>query len=110
MATKKTHGKSHSGRPITDELVVKLCDKAGAGVDVQEIESRRGGRPPMGSAPASVESVRLDPELRQADLIYVLDSPELFPLLEFMAPRLEWLYHVPFRVVVQLGRPHIDRR
>jgi hypothetical protein len=70
MATKKTHGKSQSGRPITDELVVELCEKAGAGVDVEEIERRRGGRPPMGSAPASVESVRLDPELRQA----LLDS------------------------------------
>ena len=66
MATKKTHGKSQSGRPPTDELVVELCEKAGAGVDVEEIERRRGGRPPMGSAPASVESVRLDPELRQA--------------------------------------------
>ena len=31
MATKKTHGKSHGGRPITDELVVELCEKAGAG-------------------------------------------------------------------------------
>jgi len=27
---------------------------------------RRGGRPPIGSAAASVEFVRLDPELRQA--------------------------------------------
>jgi hypothetical protein len=27
---------------------------------------RRGGRPPIGSAAASVESVRLDPELRDA--------------------------------------------
>ena len=27
---------------------------------------RRGGRPPMGSAAAAVESVRLDPELNQA--------------------------------------------
>ena len=27
---------------------------------------RRGGRPPIGSAAASVESVRLDPELREA--------------------------------------------
>jgi len=41
-----------------------------------------------------------DPELQQADLIYVLDSPELSTALEFIAPRLEWLYHVPFRVVV----------
>jgi hypothetical protein len=66
MATKKTHGKSQSDRPIIDELVVELREKAGAGVDVEEIERRRGGRPPMGSAPASVEWVRLDPELRQA--------------------------------------------
>jgi hypothetical protein len=70
MATKKTHGKSQSGRPITDELVVDLCEKAGAGFYVDEIERRRGGRSAMGSAPASVESVRLDPELRQA----LLDS------------------------------------
>jgi predicted transcriptional regulator len=27
---------------------------------------RRRGRPPIGSGPATVESVRLDPELRQA--------------------------------------------
>jgi hypothetical protein len=30
---------------------------------------RRGGRPPLGSAAASVESVRLDPELKRALLI-----------------------------------------
>jgi GT2 family glycosyltransferase len=41
-----------------------------------------------------------DPELREADLIYVLDSPELASALEFLAPRLEWLYHVPFRIVL----------
>jgi hypothetical protein len=66
MATKKTHAKSQSGRPITHALVVELCEKARAGVDVEAIERRRGGRPTMGSAPASIESVRLDPELRQA--------------------------------------------
>lgn len=31
-----------------------------------EPHDRRGGRPAMGSAPASVESVRLDPELSSA--------------------------------------------
>jgi hypothetical protein len=39
-------------------------------IDDQDIEDalrRRGrGRPPIGSGPARVESVRLDPELRQA--------------------------------------------
>jgi hypothetical protein len=66
MARKKTHGMTASGKPITDELVEKLADKAEAGYDVEETLRRRGGRPAIGSAPASVESVRLDPELRQA--------------------------------------------
>jgi predicted transcriptional regulator len=33
---------------------------------VDETLRRRGGRPPMGAAAASVESVRLEPELREA--------------------------------------------
>ena len=61
----KTHGKTASGEPITDELVAELADKAEAGYDVEQT-MRRGGRPLIGSAPAGVESVRLDPELRQA--------------------------------------------
>jgi hypothetical protein len=36
------------------------------GFDVDEMLQRRRGRPPIGSAPASVESVRLEPELREA--------------------------------------------
>ena len=64
--TKKTHGGTSSGEPITDELVAKLAEKAEAGYDVDEILRRRGGRPPIGSAAATVESVRLDPDLREA--------------------------------------------
>jgi hypothetical protein len=63
---KKTHGRSASGKPITNELVEALADKAETGYDVDETMRRRGGRPPIGSAAASVESVRLDPELRDA--------------------------------------------
>lgn len=63
---KKTYGKTASGVSITDELVAELAEKAEAGYDVDETIRRRGGRPPLGSAPASVESVRLDPELREA--------------------------------------------
>jgi hypothetical protein len=66
MAKKKTYGRTASGKPITDELVEQLADKAEAGYDVDETLRRRGGRPPIGSAAASVESVRLDPELRDA--------------------------------------------
>ena len=50
--------KATSGKPISDGLVE-------AGYDVDETLRRRGGRPPIGSAAASVESVRLDPELHQ---------------------------------------------
>jgi hypothetical protein len=64
--TKKTYGRTASGTPITDELVGKLAERAEAGYDVEEALRRRGGRPPIGSAAASVESVRLEPELRQA--------------------------------------------
>lgn len=63
---KKTHGKTASGVPISDELVDKLVGKAEAGHDVDETIRRRGGRPPIGSGPASVESVRLEPDLRKA--------------------------------------------
>jgi hypothetical protein len=63
---KKAYGKTASGVPITDELVEELADKAEAGYDVEEMLRRRGGRPPIGTAAASVESVRLEPELREA--------------------------------------------
>ena len=60
--TKKDYGRTRSG-PITDALVGRLSARAEEGFDVDDIIRRRGGRPPMGSAAASVESVRLDPEL-----------------------------------------------
>lgn len=65
MAGKRIYGKTVNGVPITDELIEKLSREAEAGYDVDEILRRRG-RPPIGSGPAKVESVRLDPELRQA--------------------------------------------
>jgi hypothetical protein len=43
-----------------------LAERAEAGYDVETTLRRRGGRPTLGSAAASVESVRLEPELRQA--------------------------------------------
>jgi len=50
---------------VTDELVQRLADDAEAGYDVPALR-RRGGRRPLGSAPADVVPVRLDPELRAA--------------------------------------------
>jgi hypothetical protein len=67
MNEDREYGHTESGRPITDKLVEELANEAQAGYDVEELIGRRGkrGRPTLGSAPASVESVRLDPELRQ---------------------------------------------
>jgi uncharacterized protein (DUF4415 family) len=54
-------------QPITDAEVEALAAEAEAGYDVDELLARRPkrGRPALGSSPASVESVRLDPELRR---------------------------------------------
>lgn len=62
----KKAARTRSGKPITDELIEELSKKAEEGFDVDEILERRGGRPPMGSTAAAVESVRLDPELQEA--------------------------------------------
>ena len=53
------------GVPVTDDLVDRLADEAEAGYDV-DVLRRRGGRPRMGSGPAEVVPVRLDPALRAA--------------------------------------------
>lgn len=64
--TDQDRGQTRSGKPITDELVEELVEKAEAGFDVDEVLRRRGGRPAMGTGAATVESVRLEPELREA--------------------------------------------
>ena len=68
MTKPGSHGTTRGGRPIGDVDIEALSDEAEAGYDVDKLISRRGkrGRPSLGSAPASVESVRLDPELRSA--------------------------------------------
>lgn len=66
----KGHGKLKDGTVITDKIVEKMADEAEQGYDVDEIQRRRaGGRPAMGSGPASVESVRLDPDLKKQLLL-----------------------------------------
>jgi len=67
MSEPRIHGHTKSGRAITDDDVEKLAVEAEAGYDVETLVARRNkrGRPALGNAPASVESVRLDPELRR---------------------------------------------
>jgi hypothetical protein len=65
--TKRTYGHTTSGKPIDDNVIEALAAEAEAGYDVDEILARRGkrGRPSLGSAPSTVESVRLDPDLKE---------------------------------------------
>ena len=66
MTTKRIHGHTRDGTPIDDALIDELADEADRGYDVDEIISRRGrrGRPRLGADRSTVESVRLDPELK----------------------------------------------
>ena len=64
------HGQHKDGTPSTDADIEAMADEAERGYDVDTLlHRRRGGRPPLGSAAASVESVRLDPELKRALLL-----------------------------------------
>ena len=66
MMTTSSHGTHGDGTPITDTAVEALADEAEQGYDVDRLLQRRQtGRPAMGSTAASVESVRLDPELKR---------------------------------------------
>lgn len=68
--TDMNHGQHKDGTPITDTDIEAMADEAERGYDVDTVlRRRRGGRPPLGSAAASVESVRLDPELKRALLL-----------------------------------------
>lgn len=66
MTDKRNYGHTRGGRAITEADVERLANEAERGYDVDKLLKRRAqpGRPLLGSAPASVESVRLDPELR----------------------------------------------
>ena len=66
MTAPRVYGRTRSGQPITDMDVEALTAEAEAGYDVDQLIARRPkrGRPALGSSAATVESVRLDPELR----------------------------------------------
>ena len=66
MTDPKTH-RTRSGRILTDEDLDAIATEVEeTHHDVQALKSRRRGRPTMGSGPADVVPVRIDPELREA--------------------------------------------
>ena len=66
MTEPKTR-RTRSGRTLTDEEIDALATEvAETDYDVESLKTRRRGRPSMGSGPADVVPVRIDPELRAA--------------------------------------------
>ncbi|MDH3680725.1 MAG: ribbon-helix-helix domain-containing protein [Acidimicrobiia bacterium] len=63
MTTRKTK----TGRTLTDaELDAIAGEVESTDYDVEALKARRRGRPAMGSGPADVVPVRIDPELKAA--------------------------------------------
>jgi predicted HicB family RNase H-like nuclease len=71
--TKSSNGRLKDGTPISEEMIEAMADEAERGYDVDKFKGR-GGRPRMGSEVASVESVRLDPELKRDLLLRASDE------------------------------------
>jgi hypothetical protein len=66
MTEPKTH-RTRSGRTLNYEEIDALSTEvAETDYDPEALKTRRRGRPPMGSGPADVVPVRIDPELRAA--------------------------------------------
>lgn len=66
MTDQRIYGHTTSGDPITDKMIERLAEEADRGYEPGQLEGRRRGpgRPPLGEAAKSVESVRLEPDLR----------------------------------------------
>jgi Arc/MetJ-type ribon-helix-helix transcriptional regulator len=62
-----TSHRTKTGRIITDAELDTIADEVeSTEFDVEALKARRRGRPAMGSGPAEVVPVRIDPELRAA--------------------------------------------
>jgi len=60
------YGHTKGGKPIDDKMIEELAAEAERGYESGQLKGRRRGpgRPPLGEAAKSVESVRLEPALR----------------------------------------------
>lgn len=66
MSEKAKRYTTKTGKVLSDADIEAMADEAERGYDVEELKTRRRGRPMLGSAPAEVVPVRLDPDLKQA--------------------------------------------
>lgn len=64
MAEKTKPYTTKTGKVLTD--IEAMADDAERGYDIDVLKTRRRGRPMLGTAPAEVVPVRLDPDLKQA--------------------------------------------
>jgi len=58
--------RTRTGKVLTDADIEAIADEMEGPLDIESLKTRRRGRPFLGSAPAEVVPVRLDPELRAA--------------------------------------------
>jgi hypothetical protein len=66
MIDPKEH-RTRTGRTLSDDDIDAIAhDVEETDYDVEVLKTRRRGRPTMGSGPADVVPVRIDPELRAA--------------------------------------------
>lgn len=66
MAEKTKPYETKTGKVLTDLDIEAMADQAERGYDVETLKTRRRGRPMLGTAPAEVVPVRLDPDLKEA--------------------------------------------
>jgi len=58
--------RTKTDKVVTDADIDTMADEAENGYDVDTLKARRRGRPLLGSAPAEVVRVRLEPQLKEA--------------------------------------------
>jgi hypothetical protein len=58
--------RTETGKVVTDTDIDAMADEAEQGYDVDTLKTRRRGRSLLGSAPAEVVPVRLEPQLKEA--------------------------------------------
>jgi CRISPR-associated endonuclease/helicase Cas3 len=65
--TNKKNYQTQTGRVLTDEDIERIsAEVESVDYDVEELRTRRRGRPSLGSEPSHVVTVRIDTELRAA--------------------------------------------